>query len=99
GTRRMLYAPDSLVFAVQMVPRSVSPAVTFAPLIGAPLGSVTVPTIAAVTSLLHAGVSQQTCAARAMHRNLPSQFRFITKPPHAEVAVHPAPQIENGYAI
>src|SRR5512140_3353520 len=52
--RLMLYAPESLVSPTYDVPRSVSVAVTFAPLIGAPLGSATVPTIAAVTSWLHA---------------------------------------------
>src|SRR5437868_4531997 len=53
--RVMLYAPESLVSPTYRVPRSVSVAVTFAPLIGAPLGSVTVPTMAAVTSWLQAG--------------------------------------------
>src|SRR3954463_165160 len=52
--RLMLYTPDSLVSPRYGVPRAVSVAVTFAPLIGAPLGSATVPTIAAVTSWLHA---------------------------------------------
>src|SRR5579864_187071 len=52
--RLMLYAPESLVSPTYGVPRAVSVAVTFAPLIGAPLGSETVPTIAAVTSWLHA---------------------------------------------
>src|SRR6266576_3249939 len=54
GRRVMLYAPESLVSPRYGVPRAVSVAVTFAPLIGAPLGSATVPTIAAVTSWLHA---------------------------------------------
>src|SRR5712691_9289836 len=52
--RVMLYEPESLVSPTYGVLRAVSVAVTFAPLIGAPLGSETVPTIAAVTSWLHA---------------------------------------------
>src|SRR5437868_14861216 len=50
----MLYAPLSLVFAVHTVPRSASVAVTSAPLTGALLGSVTVPTMEAVTSCVQA---------------------------------------------
>src|SRR5437588_7854513 len=50
----MLYAPLSLVFAVQSVPRSVSVATTSAPLMAEPLGSVIVPTIDAVTSCAEA---------------------------------------------
>ncbi len=53
GRRSRLYAPASLVTAFHTVPRSTSVATTAAPLIGAPLGSNTVPTMLAVTSWLH----------------------------------------------
>src|SRR5437899_8230908 len=69
----MLYAPESLVSPTYGVPRAVSAAVTFAPLIGAPLGSATVPTIAAVTSWLHA-----TCEAPARVSTTKSKQRSAT---------------------
>src|SRR5215469_959472 len=77
----MLYAPDSFVFAVQTVPRSVSVAVTVAPLIGAPDGSVTVPTMAAVTSCPFAGDVKESNPARTRRQRVNESARFITEPP------------------
>src|ERR1035438_10432160 len=77
----MLKAPVSLVRTFQTVPRSVSLASTLAPLMGAPLGSRTEPTTAAVTSWLHAGLVRLTAPnnsekARAILNDL-----CIAKPP------------------
>src|SRR6266446_5502567 len=57
--------PASLVCPVHTVPRSVSLAVTVAPTTAAPLGSVTVPVIDAVTSCPHAGFAVHSSATSA----------------------------------
>src|ERR1700752_4509465 len=79
--RVMLYAPESLLSLTYGVPRAVSVAVTFAPLIGAPLGSSTVPTIAAVTSWLHATceVQARVSTTKSKQKNA-SDGLLITEP-------------------
>src|SRR5438093_7551577 len=79
--RGRLYTPASFVLAVQTIPRSVSVAVTLAPLIGAPLGSTTVPTIAAVISWADSGARLPTIATNSRRTTAKLIDRCITEPP------------------
>ena len=75
----MLKAPAPLVVEFHTVPRSVSRAVTTAPLIGAPLESVTVPTMPAVTSWPIAGVIIATIPMSARKTKNPHAVFFIAR--------------------
>src|SRR5690348_1340216 len=79
----MLYAPTSLVLAVQLVPRWVSVTVAVAPEIGAPLGSVIVPTTFAVTSWDHDNGAVAIVASINRIARLPTSHPclLIARPP------------------
>ncbi len=79
----MLYSPALLVVVFHTVPRSVSRAVTTAPLTGAPLESVTVPTMPAVTSWPNAGVRVPTIPMSARKTRTPHATVFIAQPPQS----------------
>src|SRR5579864_3547292 len=78
GRRRRLSDLLSFVCAFHVTPRSVSVATTVAPLIGAPLGSTTVPTMAAVTSWQLAGVRFPPTNTRANRARSTKVSFFIT---------------------
>src|SRR5438477_6787576 len=78
-------------------PRSTEVAFTSAPLIGAPLGSLTVPIIDAVTSWPQAAAVSPSNAARTRRKAPLHSVLFITEPPtRFELPVSPQSTIKNG---
>src|ERR1700674_1418500 len=75
--------PDSLLTAVWVSPRATSFAVTVAPTMAPPLGSVTVPVIDAVTSCPHAAFALQSSATSVIKTspNPKDCFVLILIPP------------------
>src|SRR5215475_12970989 len=93
----MLYRPASLVLVVKSFPRSTEVAFTSAPLIGAPLGSLTLPIIEAVTSWPQAAAVSPSSAARTRRKAPLHSVLFITEPPtRFELPVFPTSTFKNG---